>query len=88
MFESGTDSFIWLYGDWMPDMNHPEPPPNGFLLDDVSRIKKNDKGKSVIEGRDCEVIVTDDQITFGTGDRALFITARQAPLEGVFERIR
>jgi hypothetical protein len=88
VFETDTAAFIWMYGDWMPDMNHPEPPPNGFLLDEVSRIKKNDKGKSVIEGWDCEVVVAEDRITFGTGDRALFVSARQAPVEGVFERIR
>jgi uncharacterized protein YecT (DUF1311 family) len=85
LFESGTDAFIWMYGDFMPDMNHPEPPPNGFLLDDMSRLRSKGKGKYVIEDQDCEVTVTEDQITF---DQALLITLRQAQLEGVFERVR
>ena len=84
-FERGTDSFIWMYGDWMPDMNHPEPPPNGFLLDEVSSLQNKGKGKYFIKDRDCEMTVTEDGITF---DRALLITLRQAQVEGVFERIR
>ena len=86
VFEKSGESFIWMYGDWMPDMNNPQPPPNGFLLDEVSRIVKNSKGKYLIESREYEVAITDESITFGT--ESLMISLRQGQLAGVFQRIR
>jgi hypothetical protein len=88
IFEVGGEQFIWMYGDWMPDMNNPQPPPNGFLLDEVSRLVGKSNGRYLIKDRDYEVTVTEESITFGSGDRALFISPRQGQLSGVFSRVR
>jgi uncharacterized protein len=83
VFDRGGESFLWMYGAWMPDMNNPQPPPYGFLLDEVSRIVKT-KGKYIIDGRDYEIGITDRRIDFGAG---LMITARQPQLAGAFQRV-
>lgn len=81
------DSSIWLYGNCMPDMNHPEPPPDGFLLDEVSRLVKKGK-KSLIEDRDYEVEVTADRVLFGTDGNGLMVHPRQPQLDGPYQRVR
>jgi uncharacterized protein YecT (DUF1311 family) len=88
IFEVGGESFIWMYGDWMPDMNNPQPPPNGFLLNNVSRIAKQGNGKYRIVDEDYEFAVTEDAVTFGDQEHSLMISARQGSLSGVFGRIR
>ncbi len=85
VFEKGTESFLWMYGDWMPDMNNPQPPPFGFLLDDVSRLNKKGDGRYVIEGQDHEVLLKDDRVVF---EKPLMVSARQGQVEGTFNRVR
>jgi hypothetical protein len=88
IFERGGVSFIWMYGDWMPDMNNPQPPPNGFLLNEVSRILKRSNGRYVIEDLNYEVSLTDKGITFGNDSDALIVSARQGQIAGLFERVQ
>lgn len=85
VFEKTGERFLWMSGLWMPDMSDPEPPPFGFLLNDVSRLVAKGGDTYTLEGWDHEVRFNEESILF---PEPLMVSARQPQIEGALQRVR
>lgn len=79
----GSHGVLWIFGDYMPDMNIPQPPPNGFLIDELFEIHQIGS-QTFIKPND-EIYISDKEIVFPI---PYLVTLRQGQLKGPYFRIQ
>jgi hypothetical protein len=76
---------LWVFGGWMPDMNTPKPPPEGWLYDNIYELRAETGNQYRIIDLDAVMRLTVEQVVF---PEYTMITPRQGGLGGSYKVMR
>lgn len=79
------ETILWVYGNYMPDMNNPRPAPDGYLNNLETPLRLLGGNRYEAEFFDEEIILSEDRIVIPT---YIMLHPRQGGLQGTYQRVR